>query len=78
MKKILREERDPLPSCSFCEWAKLSEKDNGEILCTKYDDKIVGRHSCASYSYDLLKRRPLRMRTSFHLSETLVEIEEEV
>ena len=71
MKKIHPADRDPLASCSFCENACITDGD--KIFCEKYQKPIVGRPSCAAYTYDLTKRRPLRLRSSCHLTETLID-----
>ena len=69
MKKHISEDRDPLPSCSFCEWAKVSDDGSAPTYCTKYEKTISRHSSCPLYSYDLMKRRPLRLRSSAHLEE---------
>lgn len=71
MKKDNRAERDPLASCSFCEHARISEGD--QIYCEKYRKDIIGRDCCSDYIYDLTKRQPLRLRSSCHLTEALLE-----
>ena len=68
MKKHTSPDRDPLPSCSFCEWAKISDDASAPTYCTKYANTIPGHASCPTYSYDLMKRRPLRLRSSTHLA----------
>lgn len=71
VKKDDRTDRDPLASCSFCEHARISDGDR--VFCEKYEKDIVGRASCSDYIYDLTKRRPLRLRSSCHLTEALLD-----
>ncbi len=71
MRKTNPADRDPLASCSFCECARISEGDR--VFCEKHQKCIAGRTSCSAYVYDLTKRRPLRLRSSCHLTEALVD-----
>lgn len=69
MKKNVSTDRDPLASCSFCEFARVL--DDEPTFCEKLGVPIVTRTSCSAYIYDLTKRRPLRLRSSCHLSDAL-------
>ena len=71
VKKNDPADRDPLASCSFCECARITDGDR--VFCEKYQKSIVGRTSCSAYTYDLTKRRPLRLRSSCHLTEALID-----
>lgn len=71
MKKDSLADRDPLASCSFCEHARISDGD--QVFCEMYKKNIVGRPSCSDYIYDLTKRRPLRLRSSCHLTDALID-----
>ena len=71
MNKNSLADRDPLASCSFCEFARIS--DSEQIFCEKLCKNIVGRPSCSDYIYDLTKRRPLRLRSSCHLMESFID-----
>lgn len=69
MKKKVSTDRDPLASCSFCEFARML--DDEPTFCEKRGLPIATRSSCPAYIYDLTKRRPLRLRSSCHLSDAL-------
>ena len=43
--------------CLFCEYARIEDED-GAVLCQKKGKSREGTDCCASFAYDLLKRRP--------------------
>lgn len=65
--------RDPLPSCAFCEYAKDNTGDSDFVFCTRSACEISAGGLCSNYIYDLLKRRPLRLRLTGHLSPGLLD-----
>ena len=57
-KKQILEEEDLC--CRYCEYA-LEEQEDGQVFCQKKKKQRQGGDRCASFAYDLLKRRPRPM-----------------
>jgi len=49
--------KDHEPACALCR--RSSEIDDVHVLCPKYG-VVAGTHRCRRFSYDPLKRRPMR------------------
>ena len=74
MKHKIREtmDRDPLPSCAFCEYAEVGGNHDSFVKCTRVNQEVSAHGSCSHYLYDLLKRQPLRLRLTTHLTPDLL------
>ena len=74
MREKIRQEmdRDPLPSCAFCEYAKVESDQDDFVLCTRTGHEVSASGKCGHYVYDLLKRQPLRLRLTTHLTPDLL------
>ncbi len=74
MREKIREsmERDPLPACAFCEYAKEGDNHDLFVFCTHTEQEVSAQGKCRHYVYDLLKRQPLRLRLTTHLTPDLL------
>ena len=58
MKNKFLNEKEISPSCSYCEYGKISP-DGESVLCIKKG--VMDKDSyCKKFSYDILKRQPRR------------------
>lgn len=57
LKKLLNK-KEISPSCSYCEYGKLSP--DGETVLCKKKGVVEKGFSCRKFSYDVLKRQPKR------------------
>ena len=57
LKKLLNK-KSISPSCSYCEYGKLSP--DGETVLCKKKGIVEKDFSCRKFSYDVLKRQPKR------------------
>jgi hypothetical protein len=54
-------DRDPMPTCAFCEHAEAMDEHEHFIFCTRKKQAMPDSEKCRHYTYDLLKRTPLRI-----------------
>lgn len=67
MKNIFLNKKEISPSCSYCEYGKLSP-DGESVLCIKKG--VMEKDSyCKKFSYDVLKRQPRRPMSLGEFSE---------
>lgn len=67
MKNKLFNKNEISPSCSYCEYGKLSP-DGESVLCIK-KGVMEKNDFCKKFSYDILKRQPKRPQALSKFSE---------
>ena len=70
MKKIV--ENDIVKCCAFCEMASFTE-DEDVMYCVKRKAETDAGDCCRSFSYDLLKRKPLMQAAPPTLDPSLLQ-----
>ena len=76
MKKKYQDE-SIISRCNFCEYAELLPSDESHIFCHRLSKEMNAENTCPAFSYDLLKRQPLRLRVTSHLTPGLLDDDED-
>ena len=70
----MKKELDIVRCCANCEWAERRGEEDDPIYCHKKKKDREPSSTCRKFSYDLLKRAPMRPREIPTLDPSLLEL----